>query len=217
MTKLFSNVQFTTASFALIGMNLIPLIGVFWFGWDVSIIIFLYWLENVVIGLLNIPKILSCRAPAMVESGHPKHFGDKVFISVFFSIHYGIFCFGHYSFLSGFFETLPEWSRIIPAIFSPLVFWSLLGLTLSHIVSMFVNFYGNGEYKTRRPNSQMFMPYTRIVILHIVIVFGGGFALAMGQGLATLMLLVAVKIGFDLAAHLAEHSEKESLIAPSVG
>ena len=62
----------------------------------------------------------------------------------------------------------------------------------------------------------MFMPYSRIVILHVVIIFGGALTVAMGQGLAMLVLLVLIKIGFDLAAHLAEHSEKESLIAPSV-
>ena len=81
---------------------------------------------------------------------------------------------------------------------------------------MFVNFYGKGEYKTRTPNKQMFMPYTRILILHVVIVFSSLLAVALGEGLATLVMLIGVKIGFDLSAHLVEHSEKESFIAPSV-
>lgn len=197
-------------------MNLIPLAGVFWFGWDVSVIIFLYWLENVIIGLLNIPKILSCRAGPKAAPQRRESFGSLIFLAVFFSFHYGMFCYGHYRFLSETYDTLPEWGGIFSALFSPLLFWSLLGLTLSHITSMFVNFYGRGEYKTRSANTQMFMPYSRVVILHVVIVFGGALAVAMGQGLAMLVLLVAIKIGFDLAAHLVEHSEKESLIAPSV-
>ena len=106
--------------------------------------------------------------------------------------------------------------NILPALLSPVLFWSLLGLTLSHIISMGVNFYGKGEYKNRTSNKQMFMPYSRIVLLHIVIIFSGLVAVATGQGMATLLLLVLLKIGFDLAAHLVEHSEKESLIAPSV-
>lgn len=216
MTNFFAKIQFTSASMALIGMNLIPLVGVFWFGWDVSIIIFLYWLENVIIGLLNIPKILSCRGERKGAGRRRDSFGSLIFLSVFFSIHYGMFCFGHYMFLSETYEALPDWGGIFSALFSPLLFWSLLGLTLSHIVSMFVNFYGKGEYKKRTPNAQMFMPYSRIMILHVVIVFGGGLALAMGQGLSMLVLLIVLKIGFDLAAHLAEHSEKDSLIAPNV-
>jgi hypothetical protein len=216
MTQLFSKVQFTTASFALIGMNLIPLIGVFWFGWDAGTIVFLYWLENVIIGVLNIPKILSCRASA---SGHPNRretLGGLLFLSGFFSIHYGLFCFGHYMFLESTYASLPAWEDMLAALTQSVLLWSLLGLTFSHMISLFVNFYGKGEYKTRTPNKQMFMPYPRILILHVVIVFSGLIAVALGESLAILVLLILVKIGFDLAAHLAEHSKKESFIAPSV-
>jgi len=127
-----------------------------------------------------------------------------------------MFCFGHYFFLLSTYKTLPDFGDILPALLSPVLFWSLLALTLSHIISMFVNFYGKAEYKTRSPNAQMFMPYSRIVLLHIVIILSGFVAIAAGQGMATLLLLVLFKIGFDLAAHLVEHSKTESLIAPSV-
>jgi hypothetical protein len=119
-------------------------------------------------------------------------------------------------FLQSTYESLPEFGNIFSALFSPILFWSLLGLTLSHIVSMFVNFLGRGEYKTRSPNAQMFLPYSRIVLLHIVIIFSGALAVAMGQGMATLLLLVGLKIVFDLAAHFVEHAKAQSLIAPSV-
>ncbi|MEJ2268550.1 MAG: DUF6498-containing protein [Desulfobulbaceae bacterium] len=33
---------------ALIGANLIPFIGIFFFHWDVSYIVLLYWIENLV-------------------------------------------------------------------------------------------------------------------------------------------------------------------------
>ncbi len=216
MTKFFAKFQFTPAALALIGVNLIPLVGVFWFGWDAGAIVFLYWLENVIIGLLNIPKILSCRAGPAGRPNRRESLGSLIFLAGFFSLHYGLFCFGHYMFLSATYETLPAWEDIIPALSRSVLIWSLLGLAFSHGISMFVNFYGKGEYKTRTPNKQMFMPYTRIVILHVVIVFSSLLAVAMGEGLATLVMLIGVKIGFDLAAHLVEHSEKESLIAPSV-
>ena len=216
MTKFFANFQFTPAAIALIGMNLIPLVGVFWFGWDAGTIVFLYWLENVIIGLLNIPKILSCRGGPADRPNLRESLGGLIFLGGFFSAHYGLFCFGHYMFLSSTYETVPDWEKIIPALSGSVLIWSLLGLAFSHGISMFVNFYGKGEYKTRTPNKQMFMPYTRILILHVVIVFSSLLAVALGEGLATLVMLIAVKIGFDLAAHLVEHSEKESLIAPSV-
>lgn len=43
----------------LILVNLVPLAGVFVFGWDVGFLMLIYWIETVVIGLFNIPKILT--------------------------------------------------------------------------------------------------------------------------------------------------------------
>ena len=231
MKKLLTEFQFTPATVALVAMNLIPLVGVFWFGWNAGTIVFLYWLENVIIGVLNVPKILACSTRPKRYAYRSTHgndtyvppppptragLGGLVYLSVFFAFHYGMFCFGHYFFLKSTYQSLPDFGGIFPALFSPVLFWSLLGLTLSHVISMLVNFYGKGEYKTRSANAQMFMPYSRIVLLHIVIILSGFVALAMGEGVATLLLLVLFKIGFDLAAHLVEHSQIESMIAPLV-
>ena len=222
MRRLLNNFRFTPAVISLIVMNLIPLVGVLSFNWDAATIVFLYWLENVIIGCLNIPKILLCRGSSIKTasgelSDHPKRpIGDRLFISVFFSVHYGIFCFGHYSFLQSAFPKLPGFENMFSALTGPVLFWSLLGLTTSHVISMVVNFYGKGEYKNRSANEQMFMPYSRIVVLHIVIILGAGVAMLTGQGIVMLILLVLLKIGFDLVAHNIEHSKRESLIAPSV-
>lgn len=238
MKSVFQSFRLTPAVIALIAMNLIPLIGVFGFGWDAGTIVFLYWLENVVIGLLNIPKILACRAPhpdtppptdaiagrfTVPDLPKPKRGprdrpeGGAIFLCVFFSFHYGMFCFGHYMFLKSTYRTLPDLSEMLSVLTGPILFWSLLGLTLSHIVSLVVNFYGKKEYVGRSPNAQMFMPYSRIVLLHVVIILSGFVALATGQGLATILLLVVFKIGFDLAAHTVEHEKVESWISPKVG
>lgn len=233
MLKLFKSFQYMPASFALITMNLIPLFGVMALDWDVGTIILLYWLENVVIGLLNIVKIISCRgdlprARATVANNRliptdqnsddrPRRFlGGLIFLAVFFSFHYGMFCMGHYMFIESAFEDLPRLADIPSALFSGFLFWSLLGLTLSHIVSMIVNFYGKGEYLTCSPNSQMFMPYTRIVVLHMVIIFSGTLAVMFEEGLAMLILLVAIKTCVDLAAHQVEHSDVKTLLNPKI-
>lgn len=212
MLKRLGALKFTPAVLALIVMNLIPLIGVFHFGWSAGTIVFLYWLENVVIGLLNIPKILFCR-----DGDKPQSLGGLIYLSVFFSLHYGMFCGGHYLFLKSTYRDLPEFGGMMSALTGPVLFWALLGLIFSHVVSLFVNFFGKGEYKTRSPNKQMFMPYSRIVVLHVVIVLSGFAAMAAGQGIATLILLVGFKIIFDLAAHIVEHSNEDNLINPGVG
>jgi Family of unknown function (DUF6498) len=47
----------------LIAVNLIPLFGVMFLGWDLFPIMILYWLENGIIGLFNLPKIALASAP----------------------------------------------------------------------------------------------------------------------------------------------------------
>ena len=42
----------------LIAVNLIPLFGVLFFGWSLFSIMFLYWIENGIIGFFNILKIV---------------------------------------------------------------------------------------------------------------------------------------------------------------
>jgi hypothetical protein len=198
-----SRIRFTPAVLTLLVMNLIPLIGVMKFGWDAGTIIFLYWLENVIIGVLNIPKILACRDPQRSRDSEKR----PIFLAAFFSVHYGGFCLGHYLFLRTTFPELPEFSQMLNALTGSLFIWSLLGLAVSHLLSMGVNFFGKKEYLARTPNKQMFIPYSRIALLHLVIIFSGLLAVAVGQGMAMLTLLVTIKIGFDLAAHLAEHAK----------
>lgn len=43
---------------ALMVANLVPLAGVFLFHWEVFPLLFLFWLENIVIGILNVAKML---------------------------------------------------------------------------------------------------------------------------------------------------------------
>jgi hypothetical protein len=52
----------------LVVVNLLPLVGVAWFGWRTFDVVFVYWLENVVIGVVNVLKIVTCRPdPALLD------------------------------------------------------------------------------------------------------------------------------------------------------
>ncbi|MCB1200498.1 MAG: hypothetical protein KDK41_07615 [Leptospiraceae bacterium] len=53
----FQPIPRTPAEWALIGVNLAPLIGVFFFKWDAFNVILIYWTETAIIGLLGITKI----------------------------------------------------------------------------------------------------------------------------------------------------------------
>ena len=50
----------TLPAVMLVAANLLPLIGVLAWGWQVFDVVVLYWFENVVIGVINILKMLVC-------------------------------------------------------------------------------------------------------------------------------------------------------------
>lgn len=179
----------------MVAANLIPIFGVFMFGWDVGTILVLYWLESAIIGVLNIPKMWAC------EGG----LGSKLFLTPFFIFHFGGFSIGHAFFLKDMFKMGSTFDSLLSG--GPLV-WSALTFFISHLFSMLFNFFGKKEYVGRLANEQMFFPYGRIVIMHIVIILGGGLVMAVGQPVVALILLIALKFAFDMAAHTMEHDGK---------
>src|SRR5947208_3391643 len=74
---------------ALVAANLVPLVGVFVFRWEVFPLLFLFWLENIVVGVSNVLKMLFA-APRDVA-----RWAAKLFVIPFFCVHYGGFTFVH--------------------------------------------------------------------------------------------------------------------------
>lgn len=206
MSKFISKISradvMTPSVALLVLMNMIPLVGVLLFGWNIGFIMLLYWMETVIIGLFNIPKILTCRLPPQGSTGRPG-IGGLLFIAVFFTIHYGGFNFGHYMFLKDMFDLPPIGTDVLIAI---------AGFALSHGVSLLVNWFGKREYERNDPGVQMFKPYGRVVVMHLVIILGGFFVLAFNGALAVLILLIILKTATDVVAHVKGHEFKEMLL-----
>ena len=103
----FAQASSSTTSIALlIGFNLVPLAGVLCGGWNIWTLLVLYWVENGIVGLLNIPKMLLAagedpptRTVAVGGVGPltvPRsESGSKLALVPFFLVHYGIFWVGH--------------------------------------------------------------------------------------------------------------------------
>jgi len=53
----------TTSVVLLVGFNLVPLAGVLFWGWNISTLLIRYWVENGIVGILNVPKILLAEGP----------------------------------------------------------------------------------------------------------------------------------------------------------
>ena len=49
-------------------------------------------------------------------------------------------------------------------------------------------------------------PYSRIVFMHVVVILGGGLTLVLGKPTPVLLFVIALKIYFDVKAHLKQRA-----------
>src|SRR5262245_22618930 len=71
----------------LVLSNLVPVYGVLFWHWEVFPIVFLFWAETVVIGVINVPKMLVVRDPTV-------GWVRRISTTISFVLQYGIFMAG---------------------------------------------------------------------------------------------------------------------------
>jgi hypothetical protein len=111
--------QYRSSAIVLLAANAVPLLGVLFLGWDAFSVVALYWAENVIIGAVNVLKMITCSPDsdqidwsklassqqltairAALDSGEmdqvlAAHHALKLFLVPFFIVHYGMFCLVH--------------------------------------------------------------------------------------------------------------------------
>jgi hypothetical protein len=93
---------------------------------------------------------------------------------------------------------------------------AILALFISHGVSFVYNYLLKGEYATAKPSELMNKPYSRVVVLHIALLAGGFFAMALRSPVPLLIMLVIGKIILDVKMHLREHKKARAAIVGQV-
>jgi hypothetical protein len=193
---------------ALLLANLLPVFGVLVLHWEVFPLMFLFWSENVIVGAFNVLKML------IADPESPLGWAGKLFFIPFFCVHYGMFTFVHgilvMALFGGFMKHYSGFPT--PADFWQVarenhLVWAVLGLAISRGISFATNYIGHGEYKRASLPQLMAQPYARIVVLHLTILGGGFLMLALHSPVWGLLLLVALKLAFDLRGHFAERDK----------
>jgi len=233
---------------ALVAANLVPLAGVFLFHWEVFPLLFLFWLENIVIGVINAAKMIlasgglldSASAGAVLgdrlaragESSDPKVQAQlkqleglnaamrgaggwvlKLFLVPFFCFHYGMFTFVHGIFVVTLFGKYHlgggslDVSTISTIIRENHLMIPFLALAASRFVSFVQNYLWRGEFRRTNAARLMIQPYSRVVVMHLTILFGAFLMVLMHSPAAGLVMLVILKTGLDLAGHQAEREK----------
>lgn len=190
-------------SWTIAAGNLLPLLGIFYLGWDAATLVILYWAETAIVGLwlvvrlaLTSPDMLAPVAPLI--GGKPTE-GSGFGLGLFVLVHAGFFMGIHMFMLSGI--APGEWTRhlssptaFILGFIVPTGLWlPLAGLFVVRGVATW------HDIRTARPVTHLIAGfYARILVMQFVIVLGGMVALLAGSPLVLLVLIVLLKTAFEL-------------------
>ena len=190
----------------LVTANTVPILAALFMGWEVFDVMLLFWLENIVIGMFNVLKMITAQSVDVRERA------ARFVLAPFFALHYGLFTAGHGLFvftlfgqgqvkITGMFDI----GGLVGIVHERGLYLALVALVLSHGFSFFANYLKGGEYRTVSLKTLMHQPYRRIMLLHLTIIFGGFPILLLGSPIGGLLLLIGLKIVMDVRAHDKEH------------
>jgi hypothetical protein len=142
---------------------------------------------------------------ASAAIGKEMNWPGALFFAGFFTLHYGIFCYVHGTFVVALFgaaavgDNMLDMAGAMQGLFAqhPNLAIGLASIALWQVV-VFVRFLIGGEAATANPMALMRAPYPRIIVLHVTIIFGGFLLMMLNQPVAGLVLLALIKMTFDI-------------------
>lgn len=194
-------------AWVILAVDLFPIIAVLTMGWGAAALVFLYWLENLIIGLVALARMIAASVSESLAG-----LIAMAFIGPFFIVHYGMFCFVHGVFVSVFANISDGGTPGFPtplgliqeALASGANMPTFVFAIIAVQVVLFVQDYIlRGEYLTASVDKEMMAPYGRIVVLHIGL-FAGAFALvALNEPMIGILALIFLRAlwGVFLTVH----------------
>jgi hypothetical protein len=195
----------------LVGLvvDLFPIYGVIAFGWNAVPLVMLYWMENIIAGVLTLPRIFISGASFGVGG-----MAMGLFLCLFFTFHYGMFCAVHGTFLMVFVAmsdgSIAEQSPIMMDVFgmfqfglhsAPHVDWFVYAIIAFQVLVFVQEFLIKGEWKNTNPMAEMFAPYGRIIILHFAIFAGAGALFLLGQPIIGVLALIVFRAIYGIVTN----------------
>ncbi|HEY4646555.1 MAG TPA: DUF6498-containing protein [Steroidobacteraceae bacterium] len=179
--------------------------------WPASALMWPYWIQSIVIGYFSRKRILalgrfSTSGFTMNDRPVSPTPATQRSVANFFALHYGFFHVGYFVFLVQQFAQLGPWD------------WVGLGaLAISFAWNHRFSFEQNVEADRRgTPNigTLMFLPYARILPMHLTIMLGSAFG---GEGAGVVLIFGTLKTAADVLMHHVEHRVLQRGAATAAG
>jgi len=192
----------------MLGVNLLPLLGVAFWNWQVRDIVFLYWAENLAVGVFNQLRILCVvEGPANRVDIPIPYVLRKVAMAMFAGVNFFGFCVIHGIFVMILFFGLKGGAghdvANIGTGFGMFVaergaWLALAVLFVGQAWQFFSAYLGRGENRRAQLTRLLFQPYGRILVIHTFLI-AGSFVLAnSGTPVELMLIFVVLKIVADI-------------------
>ena len=206
--KQFIKRRLSITDIFLILVNLVPLWGVWFKGWNAREVFLVYCLESIIAGIYNI--IMMWMTTLVKKKDEWSNGGASTMVSgyffiLFFMVHYGFFIFIQISIFlqvadignlafgpAAFFQFITHVADYL----SPATEQLLLLFIASYGIVVLKDFVFNGAYKTASIGALMFAPYARIFVQQFCVIIGA-FLLGFNLGKIFILVFVVVKIFFE--------------------
>lgn len=215
------------AALAIVASNLLTLLTAWWQDWPMALLLWPYWCQSLIIGWFARKRILALQRFSTEgflindQAVEPTPETQRRTAS-FFALHYGFFHLGYLAFLvagqSGARMTSGDGTQVSPSSFAGLQGFDVL-LILALAISFWLSHRASHREHVaadlrRTPNigSLMFIPYLRIVPMHLTIILGVTLGDEWGR-----LLFGSLKTAADVLMHKIEHRWLQgAATAPSV-
>lgn len=206
---------------SLIFANLVTIVLAILGNWDLATVMFIYWAQSVIIGIFSVISLLGADTTALQadlqkpieERGGTETISPlfvwfyKCLLAGFFTLHYGLFHWGYYSFIveSGLFG---------PVNFSDPFLGLSCGIFFANHLYSYLTYRRDGPKGSGYIIGQFITPYRRIIPMHLTIIFGSIVLFVLGVAgirstLPVLILFLLLKTYSDITAHLMKHYREE--------
>jgi hypothetical protein len=211
---------------SLIFANVVTIVLAILGNWDLATVMFIYWAQSIIIGIFTVISLLGAdtadlgadlQKPIDERGGSDKIspryvWFYKCILAGFFTLHYGLFHWGYYSFIveSGIFGIVN---------FSDPNIWFSCGLFFTNHLYSHLTYRHKGPKDGEYVTEQFITPYRRIIPMHMTIIFGSIVIFALEilgitSTMPVLVLFLLIKTYSDISAHLIKHYQEENPDAP---
>jgi hypothetical protein len=187
------------SAWSLLAANALAIAIAWWWQFSLGELMVVYWMQSVIIGLSYFLRMMSLQhfstaGTRMNGQPIPETPAGKRSVALFFALHYGMFHAIYFIFLIA--------GRNAGEAFGSPVALAVCALAflVNHAYSLMHNI---EDDRAGRPNlgTMMFLPYARIVPMHLTIILGG----LMHGGAFAWWLFAVLKTLADLVMHVVEH------------